>query len=149
MTLEEIKNEILNRYKGLMPQKTWGETAYFYNPGMLLKKGTYFITIKEKDGENDSSSNLCRPEVFRLSTGTTKKDFEKLFREKPSRPSKGKTIEGPFKFDEKDVIMLHPVYGWLGWVSVLNPSKKTFEDFLKIADNYYEEAVKRFNQKTK
>jgi len=50
MTIEEVKEIIINSYRGLVPINTWSETSYFYNPGLLLKRGTYFITIKEKDG---------------------------------------------------------------------------------------------------
>ena len=149
MNIDDIKETIINRYQGLVPINTWGETAYFYNPGLLLKRGTYFITIKEKDGENDSSSNLNRKGVFRLSCGTTKKDFENLFKLKPHRPYTWGVIDGPYKFDELDTIIPHPVYGWIGWISVLNPFKLTFEKFLKISDNYYEEAVTRFNKKVR
>lgn len=149
MTIEEVKEIIINRYHGLVPINTWGETSYFYNPGLLLKRGTYFITIKEKDGENDSSSNLNRAGVYRLSCGTAKKDFENLFKLKPKRPNKGGVIEGPYKFDKLNIITPHPVYGWIGWISVLNPSKKNLEEFLKISDNYYEVSVKRFNEKVR
>jgi hypothetical protein len=34
----------------------WGERGIFYNPDRVLKKGVYVLTIKEKDGENDSAS---------------------------------------------------------------------------------------------
>jgi hypothetical protein len=149
MTINKIKNEIIGRYEGLLPRDVWGETSFFYNPGSFLARGTYFMTIKQKDGENDKASKLNRNGVFRINCGTIKKDFENLFGDRPSRPPKGGIIEGPWKFDEKDKIMPHPVYGWAGWVCVINPTKKTFEQFLKLSDNYYIEAVKRFNQKIK
>jgi hypothetical protein len=149
MTINKIKNEILARYEGLLPQDAWGETSYFYNPGNLLPKGTYFMTIKERDGENDKASKLYRDGVFRVNCGTVKRDFENLFGDRPGRPPKGGVIEGPWRFDEKDIIMPHPVYGWAGWVCVINPTKKTFEQLLKLSDNYYKEAVNRFNRKKK
>lgn len=147
MSIDDIEKIIINRYKGLAPQNTWGEKSYFYNPENLFSRGTYFITIKQKDGENDSASNLNRNGVYRINSGATKNDFKNLFGDRPNRPSKGGIIDGPWNFEEKNVIMPHPVYGWAGWVCVINPNPKIFEEFLKITDNYYAEAVKRFSKK--
>jgi len=147
LTTKEIEEQLLKRYEGLAPQNTWGETSYFYNPGNKLSRGAYFMTIKEKDGENDKASKLDREGVFRINCGTTKSDFMKLFGEKPARPPKGGVVEGPWDFTERDTIMPHPVYGWAGWICVLNPSEKTLNNFFKIADDYYDEAVVRFNKR--
>lgn len=147
LSVKDIKNEILNRYDGLLPQETWGETSFFYNPGNILPRGTYFMTIKEKDGQNDQASKLNRSGFFRINCGTIKEDFVKLFGDRPSRPPKGGIIEGPWNFEETDTIMPHPVYEWAGWVCVINPTKKTFEQLIILSDNYYHEAVYRFNQK--
>ncbi len=63
-TKEEIINLINNKYSGLVVNKNWGETSFFYNPDNSLLRGTYFMTIKEKDGKNDSSSKLNRGKGF-------------------------------------------------------------------------------------
>ena len=36
---------------------------------LILKRGIYFCTIKEKDGDNDKASNLHRYAVFRVNFG--------------------------------------------------------------------------------
>jgi hypothetical protein len=75
MKVSEISKFLTDRYLGLVPQSTWGETAFFYNPGQKLKRGTYFVTIKEKDGDNDKASDLNREGVFRVNFGLEKKLF--------------------------------------------------------------------------
>ncbi len=45
--------------------ESWGEKGIFYNPGRVLKRGVYILTVKEKDGDNDKGSKLDRPGVYR------------------------------------------------------------------------------------
>lgn len=42
-------------------------------------RGTYFLTVKSKDGANDSGSMLDRDGVFRLNMGLPKADYVTLF----------------------------------------------------------------------
>ena len=69
------------------------------------------LTIKEKDGANDSSSNLNRDSVFRLNIGISKNTFTKLFNYIPRRPLAGKTIDMSYDFSKLNYLMPHPVYG--------------------------------------
>ena len=78
----------------------------------------YLDRIKEKDGENDKSSNLNRQNVFRLNLGISKESFLALFGEKPKRPKAGCVIDLPFDFSKLDEIMPHPVYGWMNWIFI-------------------------------
>lgn len=75
MTPEEIIKKIINNLQGVVPKSSWGETSLFYNPDKKLPNGVYFCTIKENDGENDTSSNLSRDAVFRLSIGVSKEIY--------------------------------------------------------------------------
>ncbi len=113
--------------EGVSPRAAWGETAYFYNPGAVCARGTYFATLKEKDGENDRGSKLGRAGVWRLGFGVRRPTFEALFGPPPPRPGKGRTIAGPWQFEALDRLMPHPVYGWMCWVAVLCPEPATFE----------------------
>ncbi len=49
---KKITDIIQKRYTGIVCKKSYGETAFFYNPEGLLKNGVYFCTIKENDGPN-------------------------------------------------------------------------------------------------
>ena len=53
---DDILDYCIKNLKGTVLIETWGEKAVFYNPGNILKKGVYILTIKEKDGKNDKAS---------------------------------------------------------------------------------------------
>ena len=142
MRPEDIANSLIANFEDVIPRQSWGETSFFVNPGRRLPSGTYFATLKEKDGENDRSSNLDRQGVFRLSIGPQRKDFESRFGTPPARPSKGGVIDGPWDFSEKNTLMPHPVYGWMSWVCVLNPSDAMFEKLNPLLISAHEKALK-------
>ena len=66
MTLDEILQYCLNNLEGTVLVNSWGEKGIFYNPNNTLKRGVYILTVKEKDGENDKSSNLDRENIWRI-----------------------------------------------------------------------------------
>ena len=142
-----IEAYILENFEEVHPLDIWGERSFFLNPGRQLKRGTYFATLKEKDGENDKASHLDRDGVFRLNMGVSKKRYLSLFSYLPKRPAKGRFIEGSYDFQKIDTILPHPVYGWMGWVCVLNPSFETFEDCKNLLDDAYNKALKAATKK--
>ncbi len=119
---ESISAYLLDTFSDVQKIETWGETSFFYNPGNLKPKGSYFCTIKEKDGPNDSACNLNREGLFRFNFSLTKERFLSLFEDIPTRPPKGGVIEGAYDFEMVDRLMPHPVYGWMCWVAILNPT---------------------------
>ena len=148
MQPENIVEKIVNDFDGVIPKSSWGETSLFYNPGKALPNGVYFCTIKEKNGDNDKSSELDRDGVFRLSIGITKETYEEKFGPKPKRPSKGCIIDTGHNFTELNRLMPHPIYGWMSWVQVLSPKEATFTDVLPLINEAYSNAVIKFNKKT-
>ncbi len=150
MQVTSIIKKIEKEFPGVMPKSSWGETALFYNPGKILPNGVYFCTIKEKNGENDQASQLDREDIFRLSIGISKESYQELFGEKPKRPKKGGIIKTTTKYDftQTNVLMPHPIYGWMSWVQILNPSEKSFEKLLPLIKEAHAQAVNKFNRKT-
>ena len=69
MKPDEILDYCLKNLEGTVLVESWGEKGVFYNPNHILKRGVYVLTIKEKDGENDKSSNLNRQGVYRVNLG--------------------------------------------------------------------------------
>lgn len=132
----------------VVAKASWGETAFFYNPDNRLKNGTYFATIKEKDGENDSASDLTARGLWRLNIGIQKATFIALFGSPPKRPGKGMTIEGPWDFTARDMIMPHPVYGWMSWVAVIAPSQETWQTCLPLIADAHQRAKATFEKRT-
>lgn len=149
MTPDDILRYCLDNFEGVVEVSSWGERGIFYNPGGVLKRGVYILTVKEKDGDNDRASMLDREGVWRLNIGVRKATFRTLFGELPKRPCKGGIVDMPYDFSTKDVIMPHSVYAWMGWICVLNPSEATFEQLKPLILEAYEYAKEKFNIKKK
>ena len=107
----------------------------------------YFATIKEKDGENDRASHLDRPGIFRFNLGLPSKIYEAQLGPRPPRPAKGQTIEGPWDFAVADQLLPHPVYAWMGWVAVVNPSAATFTGMKPLVDAAYARVQAAFKKR--
>ncbi len=147
MDMFSIAQYIQKTFVDVYPIAAWGETSYFYNPERMLPRGIYFATLKEKDGQNDSASNLNRSDVFRLNIGISKLTYRSLFGQQPSRPQAGGVVDTGHDFTALDQIIPHPVYGWMSWVSVLNPSAATFEAVKPLLMEAYGVAVSKYRER--
>lgn len=147
MAPEKILTDCLDRLASTVLIDSYGERALYYNPGRKLKRGVYILTIKEKDGPNDKSSRLDREKVYRLNIGIRKSTFLKLFGVLPNRPGKGETVGMDVDFSLPDRILPHPVYAWMGWICVLNPSKATFETLKPLIAEAYEYAKEKYGKR--
>jgi hypothetical protein len=79
--------------------------------------------VKDHDGPNDRRANLSRPAVYRLAFGLTRATFAELFGDVPARPPKGGVVALPdHDLTALDRLMPHPVYAWMSWVQILNPT---------------------------
>lgn len=147
MMPDEILEYCLNKLEGTVLINSWGERGIFYNPDNKLKRGVYILTVKEKDGENDRSSKLNRENVYRVNLGVYKDTFKEIFDIIPKRPVKGGIVDMDYDFSATNQILPHPVYGWMGWICVLNPSEKTFEELKPLIQEAYEYAKKKYNKR--
>jgi len=142
-----ILTELTQRYADVVRKEKWGESSLFYNPGGLLPHGVYFCTIKHHDGPNDKASQLDRPGVYRLSIGAGRQAYEQRFGTPPPRPAQGGVVKTGHDFTAFDQITPHPVYGWMSWVAVLNPKRKTLETLRPDLDAAYRLAVGKFEKR--
>ena len=149
LSTRHIIEDLTARYPGTRAIATWGETALFYNPGKALPRGVYFATVKDRDGANDKASNLDRPGVFRLNAGLPKARYEALFGSTPVRPAKGGSVAGDWAFTTLDTVTPHPIYAWMGWISVLNPSADTYTRLAPLLDAAHSKAVAAFDRRTR
>ena len=147
MQPKEIIEIIEGRFEGVVPKFSWGETSLFYNPENKLPNGVYFCTIKESDGDNDKSSNLDRSGIYRLSIGIGKDVYEQLFGARPKRPGKGGIIDTGYDFAENNVLMPHPIYGWMSWVQIINPTESKFNEILELIEIAHKSATIKFMKK--
>lgn len=147
MAPDDILQYCLENLEGTVLVESWGERGIFYNPEGRLKRGIYVLTVKEKDGDNDRASGLDREGVWRVNVGVRKNTFTQLFGPVPKRPEKGGVVDMPVDFSAMDQVLPHPVYAWMGWVCVLNPSERTFEVFKPLIREGYEYAKEKYSRK--
>lgn len=148
-TPESLLALLTARYPDTRAVPSWGERSLFYNPGNRLPRGVCFATVKEKNGGNDRASGLDRPGVFRVNFGPQKSDFISRFGKTLARPAKGGIVGGPWDFTALDVLTPHPVYGWMGWMAVLNPSAATLDALLPLIDSAHARARATFARRTR
>jgi hypothetical protein len=147
LTVEDIAAKILTLDEGLVFDKNWGERALFYNPRRALKKGIYVATFKERDGPNDGASKLDRGGIFRLNLGLSKASYFALFGFPPTRPAAGKTVDTEHDFSALDTLTPHPVYGWMSWVAIINPSRDILDELMPLIVETVEAARIKFDKK--
>lgn len=147
MSPSTIIEYCLSNFSDIILTDSWGETGIFYNPNKILKRGVYVFTIKEKDGANDKSSLLNRDKVFCLNIGLRKETFRKIFGELPSRPSAGNIVEMDYDFTSLNKILPHPVYAWMGWIRILNPTLETYDEIKPFLQEAYEFSKEKFSKR--
>ena len=113
MTEDAITQHIIDMLAGGHFQVADDNTFFFHDSDDKFP----FATIVTKDNEFDNASKLDRAGVFRLNLGVGKETFRALFGEQPASPD----------YSALDTLMPHPLYAKMYWVSVINPSAKTFE----------------------
>jgi len=149
VSIEDVFDYCLSEFDGLVLDKNWGERGVFYNPEKKLPKGVYILTFKEKDGPNDKASHVNREGIFRLNLGISKSTFSEMFGAIPKRPAAGQIVSTGHDFTSLDQITPHPVYGWMSWVAVLNPTKDTFEKLKPLIAEGVELAMGKYQKKVK
>ncbi|RSZ33330.1 MULTISPECIES: DUF6194 family protein [unclassified Variovorax] len=113
MTEDAITQHIIDMLAGGHFQIADDNTFFFHDADNKFP----FATIVTKDDEFDSASKLDRPGLFRLNIGVGKESFRALFGEELAA----------IDHSALDTLMPHPVYAKMYWISVINPSAKTFE----------------------
>lgn len=147
MTPDYILQYCLENLQGTVLVESWGEKGILYNPDRKLKRGVYILTVKEKDGENDRSSDLNRENIYRVNLGIRKNTFINMFGAVPKRPDKGGIVDMPYDFTEINNIIPHPVYAWMGWICVLNPTEMIFEELKPFIQEAYKYAREKYEKK--
>ncbi len=116
MTEDTLTQHLIDMLAGGHLQIADDNTFFFHDAASTLP----FATIVTKDSPQDNRSRLDRTGVFRLNIAVGKQRFDVLFGEAPAA----------FDPAAHDVLMPHPVQpeqAGTHWVSVINPSAKTFE----------------------
>ena len=120
-----------------------GDTFFYHDPQHNLDptRQLPFATIVTKDyADFDNTSQLNRPDVFRLNIGVSRDTFRVLF---GYAPGEDDTQGTDYDFATLDRLMPHPVYAPQSWMCVLNPSLETFEAVKPLLAEAYSRAATR------
>ncbi|WP_097183754.1 DUF6194 family protein [Blastococcus haudaquaticus] len=103
------------------PEISWGDVFFYYAPDGVVPPGQPFATIVTKDYPDDRESRLDRPGAFRLNVAAGTAEFRRW----TGRGPRDHPDTEPVDRSEVDVLFAHPVYGELGWLSVVEPAPRT------------------------
>jgi hypothetical protein len=114
------------------PEIAWGDTFFYYAPdGKVPQRTQPFATIVTKDYPDDESSQLNRPDTFRVNFFAGKETFASWTGHTPRDPTPPDTDPST-----TDTVIAHPVYAPQGWLAVVNPGPQTetaVRDLLRAA----------------
>jgi hypothetical protein len=57
-------------------------------------------------------------------------------------------VDGPWDFTAPDILTPHPVYGWMSWIAVVNPSANTLADMDDLIEAAYKKAKASFEERS-
>ena len=114
-TPDDIHRYILETYPDTIVAGIEGGTFYSCDPANFPN----FATLVTSDAFDDAS-NLSRPDAYRLNIGLSRDTFRRLVGEQKNPD-----------YRALNQLMPHPDYARQHYVSILNPSAKTFEDVIR------------------
>jgi hypothetical protein len=123
------------------PEISWGDVFLYVAPDGRVPSGQPFATIVTKDYPDDRTSGLDRPDTFRLNIAAGQDAARRI----AERPTGSGTAVDP---SSPDVLLLHPVYGSLGWVAVVNPGERTEGEALALLEAAHGAALARWRRRS-
>lgn len=142
LTPDSLLEQVRARYSGLVQTTTWGERVLFYNPQGAMPRGVHFVSLKERDSAHDATSRLDETGGFRLSFAVSAKRYHALFGVTPESHAEATTAQ-PI-----DELAPHPVFGWLSWAAIINPSGSSLERLWPVLDESYALAQEKHAART-
>ncbi|WP_330180002.1 DUF6194 family protein [Nocardia sp. NBC_01503] len=125
------------------PEIAWGDHFFYYAPGGEVPTTTQpFATIITKDYPDDSTSNLNRPNTFRLNIHAGAEAFTAQLGYTPRESS-----THPADPTTKDAFFPHPVYATAAWLSVINPGPHTARTVRDLLDAAHTRARARYDRR--
>lgn len=127
LTSDDVLDIAGAAFEGVAEMERWGERSLFYNPDHQLPHGVYFLTVKEHDGPlRHGLAARPRRSVPRQHRGRSSV-LRRRVQASAASPREGGIVDTGHDFTALDTLKPHPVYGWMGWVCVLNPTRATLE----------------------
>ena len=120
------------------PELAWGDAFFYFAPDGRMPQHTQpYGTIVTKDDPDDTASDLGADGRWRVNVHVDRAAFVELTGEEPRH------LERPRDFAAADVVNPHPVYGVLGWVSVVVPGERTMPTVLALLRSAHDAARAR------
>jgi hypothetical protein len=126
------------------PEIAWGDRFFYVAPDGVVPRTQPLASIVTKDYPDDVGSRLDRPGAFRLNIGAGREEFVAWTGHQPGEPA-----GGDVDLSTPDVLFAHPVYGYLGWLAVVNPGPRTdaaVQELLRTAHGRAQERYRRRSQ---
>ena len=120
------------------PELAWGDAFFSFAPDGRMPQHTQpYGTIVTKDYPDDTASDLDADGRWRVNVHVDRAALVELTGEEPRH------LERSRDFTATDVVNPHPVYGVLGWVSVVVPGERTMSTVLALLRSAHDAARAR------
>jgi Family of unknown function (DUF6194) len=129
------------------PEVAWGDTFFYYdhNRDVEPDRRFPFATIVTKDYPGfDESSQLDRPDTFRLNISVDRHRFQELI---GYPPSQHRDRRDDVDYAALDTVFPHPEYGQQAWVSIVNPGERTSSLAKELLVEAHDRVVSRHHQR--
>ncbi|MFF0628121.1 DUF6194 family protein [Streptomyces sp. NPDC004296] len=129
---------VLPEAGGDLPELVWGDAFFYYAPDGQMPRNTQpYGTIVTKNYPDDTASDLDPSGRWRVNIHIDRATFCELTEEEP------RSLSRPRDHSAVDVVLPHPVYGALGWISVVNPGERTEELVVRLLRGAHDAARAR------
>ena len=123
------------------PEIAWGDYFFYYSPDGTVPQGAQpFATIVTKDYPEDARSGLDPEGRWRVNIHVGREVFHEL----TGQDTRSFTWSD---YATADAFMPHPVYGALGWVSVVNAGERTMAKVQQLLRDGYQDARARADRR--
>ena len=126
-----------------VPELAWGDAFFYYAPdGQMPRNVQPYGTIVTKNYPDDTASDLDPAGRWRVNVHVGRTRLAEFTG--TVEPGQGGPAPSP---DTADVVQPHPVYGTVGWVSVVNPGPATADTVLQLLRDAHDAARARFERR--
>ena len=125
-----------------VPELAWGDAFFYYAPdGQVPEHIQPYATIVTKDYPDDAASRLDEEGRWRVNIHVDRQTFVRLTGEEPRSLTRARD------FAAADLMNPHPVYGALGWISIVNPGERTMSTAIELLRSAHGAARARYERR--
>ncbi len=122
---------------GPAPEIAWGDHFFYYAPDGRVPRGQPYATVVTKNYPGDTACDLDRLDRWRLNIHVGTKVFTELVGMPPDADPATADLAAV------DTVLPHPLYHRQGWISIINPDKRTREIAVHLLGAAHDAARRR------